>query len=116
MQVALLTAAEAMGLTEELRNEFSSSQPDALRHMETGIPRLPANSHRWIGEMEEIAATFDYLGVTPGFHQGAAEMYRLLASTPFAQESPEDMDPNRTLAQTISSVAQSLPSRVEGGD
>ena len=112
LHVALLTAAEAMGLSEELRAEFSASQPDRLNRMQTDLPELPANAHRWVGEMEEIAATFDYVGVTPFLHQGAAEVYRLLSATPLGQETPETVDRERTLEQTISIVAQSLPARV----
>ena len=113
LHVALLTAAQAMGLSEELRTEFLSSQPEAYKRMEAQVPRLPASAFRWIGEMEEIAATFDHVGVTPYFHLGAAEVFRLLSETPFAQETPESLDQGRTLAQTISVAAQSLPSEVE---
>tara|TARA_B100000749_G_C18443200_1_gene473103 strand:- start:1049 stop:1948 length:900 start_codon:yes stop_codon:yes gene_type:complete len=101
LQVALLTAAQKMGLIEALREEFSYSQQSHLSAMERGIPRLPANSHRWIGEMEEISATFEALGVTPYFHMGAAEMYKLLNSTPFAKETPETIDSDRTVWETI---------------
>ena len=55
LQVALLTVAESLGLGSELREELAYSQKPALRSMESGIPRLPPNAHRWIGEMEEIA-------------------------------------------------------------
>ena len=113
LHVALLTAAQAMGLSEELRTEFLSSQPEVYKRMEAQVPRLPVIAFRWIGEMEEIAATFDLVGVTPDFHRGAAEVFRLLSETPFAQETPESLDQDRTLAQTVAVVAQSLPSRVE---
>jgi len=116
LQIALLMAAESLGLSDELRQEFKSSQPDALKRMESGLPGLPANAHRWIGEMEEIAATFDAVGVTPYFHKGAAEVFRLLSKTPFADETPETIDRSRTLAQTISVAVQYLPARVESGD
>ncbi len=115
LQVALLTAAKALGVSDELQAEFESSQPGALKQMQ-GIPRLPANAHRWIGEMEEIAATFDAVGVTPNFHKGAAEMYRLLSQTPFADESPETVDRSRTLWDTIEAVVELLPSRVESAN
>ena len=116
LHVALLTVAQTMGLSEELRAELLSSQPEAYKRMEAQVPRLPANAFRWIGEMEEIAATFDHAGVTPYFHQGAAEVFRLLSETPFAQESPESVDQRRTLAQTVSVLAQSLPYRLESAD
>ena len=51
--------------------------------------------------MEEISATFEALGVTPYFHMGAAEMYKLLNSTPFAKETPETIDSDRTVWETI---------------
>ena len=113
LQVALLTAAEAMGLSEELRAELMYSQPEAYKSMEGQLPGLPAKAFRWIGEMEEIAATFDHVGVTPYFHQGAADVFRLLSETPFAQETPETVDRSRTLAQTMSVVARSLGTGVE---
>ena len=106
LQVALLAAAESMGLSDELRAEFSSSQPDALRRMEKQLPGLPTKAFRWIGEMEEIAATFGSLGVTPLLHQGAAEVYRVLSETPHAQETPETIDPDRTLEQMVREVVE----------
>ena len=116
LQVALLTAAEAMGLSDVLRAEFISSQGQVYERMESQLPRLPAVASRWIGEMEEIASTFDHVGVTPHFHRGAAEVFRLLSETPFAQEPPESIDPSRTLQQTISAASRLLPVRAEGGD
>ena len=108
LQTALLSAAEAMNLTDELVAEFEFSQPAALKQMSGGISRLPPNAHRWIGEMEEIASTFEHLGVTPYFHKGAADMYRLLSRTPYADESPESADRDRPTADTIRAVVDLL--------
>ncbi|MCH7786439.1 MAG: NAD(P)-dependent oxidoreductase [Chloroflexi bacterium] len=116
LYLALLSAAEAMGLSDELAAEFKSSQSDTYKRMEGGLPSLPSKAFRWVGEMEEIASTFEHLGVTPFFHRGAAEMYRLLSETPFAQETPETIDENRTLKQTISVIAEHLPSGVQNTD
>ena len=112
LRVAMLTAADSLGLYDELIEELEFSQGAALSAMESGIPGLPANSGRWIGEMEEIAKTFDAAGVTPRFHQGSAEIYRLLDSTSFASESPETIDRNRTLKDTIREAAGRLPEGV----
>ena len=116
LRVAMLTAAQSLGLYDELIEELAYSQGEALSAMESGIPGLPANSGRWIGEMEEIAETFDAAGVTPGFHQGAAEIFRLLASTSFADESPEAIDRSRTLKDTIEATARRLPQGAGGGE
>ena len=108
LHVALLTAAEAMGLTDELRAELIYSQSAAYDRMESQLPGLPVKARRWIGEMEEIAATFDSLGVTPLFHRASVEVYRAMGDTPFAEDTPETMDSSRTLAETISAVAALL--------
>jgi len=113
LQVALLTAAESMGLTEELRQELAYSQAATLQSMESTIPRLPSNAHRWVGEMEEIASTFAKVGVTSHFHLGAAAIYRLLQATSFANESPETIDPDRTLTRTIEAAVAQLPRECE---
>jgi 3-hydroxyisobutyrate dehydrogenase-like beta-hydroxyacid dehydrogenase len=112
LHTALLTAAEALGVLHELTAELKSSQPDVYRRMEAQVPGLPIPAHRWIGEMEEISATFDHVGVTPDLHRGAADVFRLLSETPFAMETPETMDPDRTLEQTISALAKLLPPAV----
>jgi len=77
--------------------------------MEARVPRLPADSRRWIGEMEEIAKTFADAGVTPGFHEGAAAVFRLLAQTPFTAETLETMDKSRTMEETVREAAKHLP-------
>ena len=108
LHTAVLLAAERLGLTDELRREFAFSQNAALTAMEARTPRLPADSGRWIGEMEEIARTFAEAGVTPAFHDGAAEIFRLLARTPFAAETRETIDAARTARQTIDTAARLL--------
>ncbi len=113
LHVAVLAAAESLGLSDELRGELSASQPDAFRQMETGVSRIPSKAFRWIGEMEEIAATYQSLGVPPGFHKGAAEIYRLLSETPYASERAESIDEDRSTAQTIEALVELL-SRAEG--
>jgi len=116
LHLALLSAAEAMGLSDELANELSESQPEVLRRMQDQLPGLPSKSYRWIGEMQEIAETFDHSGVTPAFHQGAAEIFRLLSETPLARETPENIDRSRTLSETISALVAVRPAWAEPSD
>ena len=116
LRVAMLAAADSLGLYDELLEELGQSQGGTLSQMKSGIPGLPANAGRWIGEMEEIAETFEQAGVTPRFHQGAAEMFRLLAATPFADESPETIDSGRTLQETIRAITGLLRERAAASD
>jgi 3-hydroxyisobutyrate dehydrogenase-like beta-hydroxyacid dehydrogenase len=107
---AVLTAAEALGVSPEVRGEYETSQPDLYRRMKASVPFLPADAWRYAGEMEEIAATFESVGVTPLFHLGAAATYRLLDTTPFAKETRETLDRSRTLEQAIEAYAHALKS------
>jgi len=108
LQTAVLLAAEAQGLTADLREEFEFSQGPTLAAMESRIPKIPADSERWIGEMEEVAKTFAEQGVTPGYHEGAAAIFRILAQTPFAAETRATLDPNRTMEETVRAAAKFL--------
>lgn len=114
LYTAVLVTAEKTGLLEELCEEFLHSQEAAYQQMKASVPRLPADSVRWIGEMREIAATFEAAGVTPRFHEGAEEIFSLLASTPFAAETRETMDTNRTLEESVRVYAQHLGSGRSG--
>jgi len=102
---AAYTAAEALGIREVLEREW---QGDVLDRMARRVPALPADAGRWIGEMEQIAETYASIGVTANYHKGAAEMYRLLNSTPFGAESRETMDKSRTMQDSVKVYVQHL--------
>lgn len=102
---ALSTAAHRLGVGDMLDREFSESQPAIRERQRTMLPRLPLDAGRWIGEMEEIAATLDAAGLPDGFHRAAADMFRLLDRTPFANESRQDWDEARTPEQTVAAVS-----------
>ncbi len=108
LQLAILTTAERLGLTDELCAEWEGSQAEALKRMNARVPRLPVTARRWMGEMEEIAATFEQVGVTSHFHLGAAEMYRVLGLTSMADETPETLDRSRTREQTVAALAEAI--------
>jgi 3-hydroxyisobutyrate dehydrogenase-like beta-hydroxyacid dehydrogenase len=93
----LLTAAEALGVYKALRDEFLMSQSSLLEHMERQLPIMPMKSRRWVGEMEEIAATFAQVGLTPKILQGAADIYRFVGNTPLADQTPENRDETLSL-------------------
>ncbi|MHA1153056.1 MAG: DUF1932 domain-containing protein [Alphaproteobacteria bacterium] len=111
LHTATLIAAEALGVGELLRDELADSAAATYRHMQTTVPRLPADAARWVGEMEEIARTFEAAGVTPHFHLGARDTFKLLANTPFAAETRETIDPNRTMEQSVEVYLEHRPGR-----
>jgi 3-hydroxyisobutyrate dehydrogenase-like beta-hydroxyacid dehydrogenase len=111
LHAAILIAAEALGVADELCDELAYSQEGQLKRMENMTPALPAVSARYIGEMREISRTMGSVGVTTGFHDGATELYQLMEKTPFAREIRETVDKDRTLRQTVKVCAEYLPVR-----
>jgi hypothetical protein len=88
----MLVSARRLGVYDELISELQGSQAANLERASNAVTRLPSVAGRWIGEMEEIASTFESVGVSGGFHQGAAEMFRLVeASNTESVESLDDL-------------------------
>jgi 3-hydroxyisobutyrate dehydrogenase-like beta-hydroxyacid dehydrogenase len=105
LSVGVLALAQRLGVAEELDREMSESQAAGLERMRKHIPGLPVKARRWVGEMEEIAATFAAAGLPPGFHEAAAAIYELMGETEFAEETPETLDRSRGLWETISGLS-----------
>lgn len=108
LQTALLMTAARMGVLDSLLGELEYSQSTQLAAMRGRVPFLPADSARWVPEMQEIAATFEAAGVTPNFHLGAADVFALLARTPFAEETRETLDKGRTLEESLAEYVKHL--------
>jgi 3-hydroxyisobutyrate dehydrogenase-like beta-hydroxyacid dehydrogenase len=67
--------AQAEGIGPALLEEWSISQPDLLQRLEGTARGTAGKAWRFVGEMEEIAATFEAQGLPGGFHQAAAQAY-----------------------------------------
>ncbi len=106
----LLTAASVLGVSEALTAEFQLSQSALFERMEKGLPGMPPKARRWIGEMEEISATFAHVGLTPNILTGAADMYRFVGDTHLADLPPEARDEFPSLAGLIEILAKTLKS------
>lgn len=108
LHAAALTVAHAMDLTEDYLAEVKEGRPALLAAMERMVPRIPLDAARWQGEMREIAATYADAGMTPKFHEAAAEIMALAARTPIAAETRETVDENRTLDQVLDMYVAAL--------
>jgi 3-hydroxyisobutyrate dehydrogenase-like beta-hydroxyacid dehydrogenase len=109
LYAASLIAAERLGLAGELLAELAGSQKATHERMQATVPWLATDAERWIGEMEEIAQTFASVGVTPRYHEGAADLYRLLAASPLSAETRESADRTRTLEEALRIFAAAAP-------
>ena len=74
--LAIRELAEAEGVEDELLAEWDLSQPELRERHARAARSAEAKGWRWVGEMEEIAASFEADGLPGGFHRAAAEVYR----------------------------------------
>ena len=106
----LLVAGRALGISDALEAELRGSQGQLYGGFERSVPGMPPKAYRWVGEMEEIAATFGAVGLTPKILEGAADLYRFVEQTPLGQETPEQRTRGTTLDEVVEILAEALPS------
>jgi 3-hydroxyisobutyrate dehydrogenase-like beta-hydroxyacid dehydrogenase len=91
---ALLLAARALaraeGVEDSLLAEWSLSQPGLAARSLGAARSAAAKSWRWVGEMEEIAASMTADGLPGGFHRAAAEVFRRSSPDAAAAGEPDD--------------------------
>jgi L-threonate 2-dehydrogenase len=104
----LLVAGQQLALSETLRQELRTSQPALWNWLERSIPGMPPKAYRWVGEMEEIAATFAAFGLTPRILEGAADIYRFVEQSPLGEEKPETRQRGHTLEEVIDLLSDAL--------
>ena len=73
--LAVLGTARETGVEDALRAEWRRSLPNLEARSESASDSAAAKGWRWVGEMNEIAATFAAAGFPSGFHEAAAEMF-----------------------------------------
>jgi hypothetical protein len=98
---ALLMAIRALamheGVDEALLAEWQRSMPDLPGRSERAVGNV-RKAWRFVGEMEEIAATFGAAGLPDCFHQAAAEVYRRLSGWKDTQAPPTVAEVGKALA------------------
>jgi 3-hydroxyisobutyrate dehydrogenase-like beta-hydroxyacid dehydrogenase len=76
MLLAIRAAAQDAGVEDALLAEWERSQPDVPGRLAAAADAAARKGWRWVGEMEEIAATLAAAGQPDGFHRAAAEVFR----------------------------------------
>jgi 3-hydroxyisobutyrate dehydrogenase-like beta-hydroxyacid dehydrogenase len=96
--MAIRALATAEGVDGALAGEWRRSQPDLPARSEDAVRGNARKAWRFVGEMEEIAATFAAAGLPDGFHRAAAEVYARLAPYKDQVEPPALPEVARVLA------------------
>jgi Domain of unknown function (DUF1932) len=93
---ALLLAARALARAEGV-------EADLVREWELSLPELPdacaraarsatAKGWRWVGEMDEIAASHAAAGLPDGFHRAAGEVFGRVPRLPADADADEALE------------------------
>lgn len=85
---AVMAAAESLGVRADLEQQWSQNGSDQAAQNARKVRNVTAKAWRFVGEMNEIAATFEDAGVPGEFHAAAAEIYTRIAGFKGASETP----------------------------
>ena len=85
---AIVAAADKLGVREELQKQWSRDDSEFVDSTLARIRRSTAKAWRFVGEMEEIALTFEAAELPSGFHMAAADIYQRIAKFKGADPIP----------------------------
>ncbi|HWQ13051.1 MAG TPA: DUF1932 domain-containing protein [Roseiflexaceae bacterium] len=104
---AILATAERLAVREALAAQWDQDGPAFTAQAERRVQQATAKAWRFVGEMEEIAATFRSAGLPGEFHQAAAEIYARLGHFKDAPAPPP-------LADVLAALVQHGDTRRDG--
>jgi hypothetical protein len=105
---AVRTLARHEDVEQALLEEWRLSQPGLPQRSEAVISSA-RKAWRWVGEMEEIAASFGAAGVPAGFHLAAADIYRKL-------QGFKDQTTPPSWTEVIAALRQTSAGKWKAGD
>ena len=103
LYASTLMTAKSLDIYGDLIQELEQSQAGTLKAMGS-VNSISTKAFRWIGEMEEIAATFGDAGTSSHTHKGAAETFQTIADSSIGHERVGTVDESRTLEESIAAM------------
>ncbi len=85
-----LQTAHALGVLDVVLDDLAEAFPEQVPGAGRRIAVSTTKAHRFVGEMEQIAATQAAAGAAGELFEGMAAVYRRLATTDLARLSPEE--------------------------
>jgi 3-hydroxyisobutyrate dehydrogenase-like beta-hydroxyacid dehydrogenase len=76
---AMMLAAMRDGVAPSLAAELADSQPELLAWFSKSVPQMYSKAHRWVAEMQEIAAFAEGDAATRNIYNNIAALYQALA-------------------------------------
>jgi 3-hydroxyisobutyrate dehydrogenase-like beta-hydroxyacid dehydrogenase len=96
-----LVSARENGVLEHVVEDLRRSWPELVDDASPWLQSAAAKAHRYVAEMEQIAATQDAAGLTPSLFEAMAEIYRHIATTPLSRRAPEEVDRALSLEDAV---------------
>ena len=97
LMLAVRAYAEANGLGDEIIEEWETSIPGLAGRVDGTASRIGRKAWRFEGEMAEIAAAMEEVGLPGGFHDAAQEIYRRLSDLKDVEEQSVEVVNRRLL-------------------
>ena len=85
-----LATAERLGVLDVVLADLGEEYPGDVASAARRIAMAASKSGRYVGEMEQIAATQDSAGIGSALFDGMAAAYDRVSGTPLARLSPEE--------------------------
>jgi 3-hydroxyisobutyrate dehydrogenase-like beta-hydroxyacid dehydrogenase len=89
---AILATAESLGVRDNLYDQWDADNTGFSDQVRQRTRRVTGKAWRFEGEMKEIAATFQEVGLPGNFHEAAAEIYRRMAGFKDSSVTPPLQD------------------------
>jgi 3-hydroxyisobutyrate dehydrogenase-like beta-hydroxyacid dehydrogenase len=96
-----LATAQAHGVLPQVLDDLGDAFPRQIEHAGRQIAVSATKAERFVGEMQEIAATQQSAGLTPALFEAIAEIYGRVAATPLAAQAPEAVPASPELADVL---------------
>jgi 3-hydroxyisobutyrate dehydrogenase-like beta-hydroxyacid dehydrogenase len=87
-----LTTAAHFGVQEVVLEDLAGDYPDTVAAAPIELAMAASKAHRYVAEMENIAATQDSAGFGPELFAAMATIYTRIAASPLAELTPEDAE------------------------
>jgi 3-hydroxyisobutyrate dehydrogenase-like beta-hydroxyacid dehydrogenase len=97
---AILAAAEQLHVRDALERQWAHGDAAFTEQAHRRVRGVTAKAWRFVGEMDEIAATFRDAGVPGEFHEAAATIYRRLTDFKESRSAPALEDVLAALTQS----------------
>ncbi len=94
MLLQMLVVARRLGIEDALDAQCEGSRRYFHDWIMRTLPIVPPKSYRWVPEVDQIAQTFESVGVSGNMMRAAMDIYEQIAQTTLGKEAPEDRDPS----------------------